>query len=79
MNPNQKINREQRLELVDLYIKGGFAGVANRAAELGVSTKYIANAASNMGLRCETIRGRSRYTAGDHRWEWARQRGAVVA
>jgi hypothetical protein len=71
-----KITKEQREELVKLWLAGGQQAVAAKQREYGVADKYASNQASIMGIhRCDMI---TRSDV-DPRWVWAIERGPVLA
>ncbi len=72
-----KIDAAKRQELVELYLKDGMKAVAAKAKQYGVTPKYVANVACNMGMKRQA-RGISVKTAHDPRWERARTVGEVV-
>jgi len=79
----QKVTREQRHELLQIYLNMGLEVSRVMCVEYGVHPDYAAKRASELGLshrKRHTGSGRisSRIDHSDHRWSWAIQRGGVV-
>lgn len=69
----RKVPKEVERELVEIYLKHGFDVSATACIAHGVSPKYAANVAAALGMR------RPQRSMNDHRWQWAIERGAIVA
>lgn len=75
-----KVPPDKRNALVELYMKGGMKAVEPLCKEFGITAKYVANLASMMGKhRRKDAPWRATQTENDKRWEWAIQRGKVIA
>lgn len=94
MNRKGKITAEQREELLAHYVEHGSVASAEKCAALGLSPRYASSLAASMGYRRPIWRAGNRYKDNsvdmpnassrtrsnkDHRWEWAKQRGEVIA
>ncbi|MCK1322123.1 hypothetical protein IVA94_14725 [Bradyrhizobium sp. 156] len=80
MNTNTRIPIAQRDELIAIYMAAGMKAVEEKAAEDGVTGKYVANAAHFKGLiRHRRADGTSSRTGNDPRWERAKAVGEVRA
>jgi hypothetical protein len=82
-NFNRKVTAEQAKELLAHYVKHGKEASLVRCAELGVSPKYAASLAASLGIRIRKLKGGGQIAKSvdhnDPRWQWAIERGPVVA
>lgn len=90
MNRRRKISQETADELVRHYLEHGRQASEIKCVEAGVSPKYASSTAAAMGLGRPRYRAGNRYKDNkvskrlprselDHRWQWARQRGVILA
>ena len=93
MNHRRKVTKEVERELVEIYLTQGRAVAAKACVEHGVSPHYAVNAAAALGKGRPRWRAGTKYkgkrpagkpptitrSESDHRWQWAIERGAVVA
>lgn len=71
---DRKINKQQREELVRVYLEGGINAAGPLAETLGVSKKYPGILAITSGRRRKGYAARD---TNDPRWKWAIERGAI--
>jgi hypothetical protein len=76
MNNRTKLSKEKRDELMAIYAEQGMKGVEPHAKRVGVTAKHVANISSDAGFRRQPNQRRHRE---DPRWDWAKQRGGVIA
>jgi hypothetical protein len=73
----------ERDQLVITYLEVGSDAARAMAIDLGVSPRYVAKLLRQRGIDNTTKRGakmgRPRDDKHDPRWQWAIQRGAVIA
>lgn len=77
--PNQKITIEQRDELIELWRQGQFQKVLKLQKQYGVERKYAQKRAYDLGLTKYPDRTKRPADWFDPRWQWAIERGPVVA
>lgn len=70
-----KASREQRKELLALWLAGDNKAVAAMERQIGVKPKYTSNMANVMGIH---KKDGVRVDADDPRWAWAIERGPVL-
>lgn len=90
-NPRRKISRELARELVEHYLIHGRKASAIKCMEAGVSAQYASSIAASLGMHRPRYRAGTKYKnqdkkiipmtkdKNDHRWQWAIDRGSVVA
>ena len=89
-NFKRKITLEQAQKLLDHYLEHGAEATEPLCAELGVSPRYPASMASVYGKRRPKYRKGTKYKNqppqkclsqdwNDPRWQWAIERGPVIA
>lgn len=74
--PQQKITDEQREELISLWWHGEMETLRKRQKELGVNRRYGQQRGNELGLR-RPATSTNDYL--DPRWQWAIERGPVLA
>jgi len=81
MNRGPKLTEPQRVELLALYLSGGFAATKHIAESYGVHPRYLAQLARKHGHKNNYPKTRPTYrrSSKDTRWQWAVERGAVIA
>ncbi len=74
---------EQRAALIASYVEHGLEATKPLALSYGIKTRTIAMVARREGKRGKprpkVVKFKKIRTAGDRRWKWAIERGAVVA
>jgi hypothetical protein len=86
-----KITEAQRLEIIRVYKTEGVQAATELCLRYGVSARYYSKLASERGVACrkskplteeqkaEMRKIKRMDDSYDHRWRWAKERGAVVA
>lgn len=78
---SRKLTNEQRQEIIDAYLSRGYLAAHRAGAKYSVGPNYVKNLRFRRGLpkaQRKTLPETPKQPE-DHRWQWAIERGAIIA